>query len=203
MALTDPEEFWPIIEREIQARSFFLYCESPAAEASPWVQREREAVEAARRGHPKRVGRIRVDQPEIDQASLDEFLSKTRVFLSFAQQDRDAVAPFMDVLNTVGFSIAADLSNFTDFTPGDLVLQELQHAAAEGWVVAFLSDASLQNRWVQREISYAMALGAKFVPVLLDRIELPPLLARLQTIDGFSQPATAPAELAKVLLSRL
>jgi hypothetical protein len=69
-ALTDPVEFWPLIEREIQARNFFLYCDSPAAQASHWVKREREAVEAARRERPIRIGKVRVDEPEIDANSM-------------------------------------------------------------------------------------------------------------------------------------
>jgi hypothetical protein len=202
MALTDPEEFWPIIEREIQARSFFLYCESPAAEASPWVQREREAVEASRRERPKRLARIRVDQPEIDEASLDEFLSKTRAFPSFSRRDRDAVAPFLAALNSVGFNVFDDFTIPAEANWKEMIDQEVQRAAAEGWVVAFWSDASLRSVWVLAEIQYAMQLGAKFVPVLLERIELPPHLGTLQTFDGFSRPATAPAELANLLLSR-
>jgi hypothetical protein len=87
-ALTQPEEFWPLIEREIQARSFFLYCGSNAAEKSVWVQRERNAVEAASLNQPKRIGHTRVDQFDIDHNYLDEFLAKTRVFPSYANRDR-------------------------------------------------------------------------------------------------------------------
>jgi len=72
-ALTDPQEFWPLIKREIQTRNFFLLCESQNAENSTWVQRERAAVEEARRQSAKRIGRLRVDQPELDRAALDEF----------------------------------------------------------------------------------------------------------------------------------
>src|SRR5262245_46505221 len=95
MAMNDPEEFWPIIEREIKARNFFLYCESAAADLSHWVQRERAAVEAARNEHPKRIGRIRVDQQKIDESALDDFLAKTRVFPSYSRRDRATVAPFL------------------------------------------------------------------------------------------------------------
>src|SRR5262245_8191750 len=42
-ALANPEEFWPIIEREIAARNFFLYCQSAIADKRDWVCREREA----------------------------------------------------------------------------------------------------------------------------------------------------------------
>jgi hypothetical protein len=203
MALTDPEEFWPIIEREIQARNFFLYCESPAAEESHWVRREREAVGAARRGQPKRIGRIRVDGPEIDAPSLDDFLSKTRVFPSFSHKDRAAVAPFLAALKSVGFGV---FEHLTSIQPGALfeagIEQELRSAAEKGWIVAFLSAFSMQSPWVQREIQFAMQLGAKFLPVLLDNITLPPQLATLHAFDAHARPATAPADLANLLLDR-
>ena len=60
-ALQDPEDFWPLIKKEIAARNFFLYCESPAAAASEWVQREREVVEAVRR--EKSADRARPRRP--------------------------------------------------------------------------------------------------------------------------------------------
>lgn len=75
MALEDPEEFWPIIEREIRARNFFLYCESPSAKLSSWVRKERAAVEKARLEYPKCIGTIPVDGPEIDEHAIDEFLA--------------------------------------------------------------------------------------------------------------------------------
>jgi hypothetical protein len=111
VALTDPQEFWPIIEREVRARNFFLYCESPSAEASHRVQREREAVKVATRGRPKRIGHIRLDKQQIDEASLVEFLSKTRVFRSFSARDREAVASFLEALKSVGFGVSDDLTS--------------------------------------------------------------------------------------------
>ena len=74
-ALVQPEEFWPIIEREILARNFFLYCESPNAERSDWVQRERRTVEELGKQRKVRVGSIRVDQP-IELKTLNRFLGR-------------------------------------------------------------------------------------------------------------------------------
>jgi hypothetical protein len=65
-ALTDPERFWPLIELEISARNFFLLRDSEAARASPWVQREREAVRKISNQRAIRVGRIDLDKHPLD-----------------------------------------------------------------------------------------------------------------------------------------
>ena len=103
--VAEPEEFWPIIEREIAARNFFLYCESDVAEKREWVRRERAAVEAASRKRPIRIDSIRVDGPEPDFVKLDAFLSKTRVFPSFSQRDRETIFPFMLTMERAGFRV--------------------------------------------------------------------------------------------------
>jgi len=94
-ALTDERKFWPIIEQEIAARNFFLYCDSAAAQASPWVKRERETVAEIARLRPVRVGRISVEEKVIDATGLDRFIAKTRVFPSYASKDRNIVEPYL------------------------------------------------------------------------------------------------------------
>jgi hypothetical protein len=78
----------------------------------------------------------------------------------------------------------------------------LREAAANGWVLAFLSANSARSRYVQIEIELGMHLGAKFVPILLERVTLPPRLSSLQAFDAFTDFATAPARLAELLLLR-
>ncbi len=205
-ALTNPEEFWPIIEREIQARNFFLYCESDAAERSEWVQRERQAVEVAQRRKPKRIGRIRVDRPEIDLATLDEFVSKTRVYPSYARADRIAIAPFLSALVTVGFRVFDDTNLPAGESFPNTIASEIDQAAKDGWVVVFLSAHSIQRPWVQREVQLAANKSAKIVPVMLEKVSLPPQLAfhlgAVQWFDATVDPTTAPTRLANELLGR-
>ena len=205
-ALTDPEEFWPLIEREIVARNFFLYCESDAAEQSEWVRRERDAVARAAVSSPKRIGAVDVGGTDVEMSQLDAFLSKTRVFPSFSHRDRDRVLPFLRVLASVGFQVFDDLEQIKPATDWKLQLQaELMQAAENGWVVAFLSNFSMTSQFVQAEISMALQLGAKFVPVLIDQIpahQLPPALASIQCIHAADDPVSAAAILANELLQR-
>ena len=198
-ALAEPEEFWPIIEREIAARNFFLYCQSTVADEREWVRRERAAVEAAKRKRPIRIDSIRVDGGDLDFAKLDAFLAKTRVFPSFTSGDRKAVRPFLLAMERAGFQVFFD-TNIPAGAPWmDVIEQELEAAARDGWIVAFLS--SMQNALTALEMG--ADVRAKFIPVLIEKFEPPAnLLAEFQFFDATVDPSTAPDRLVELMLRR-
>ncbi len=105
LALKDPEEFWPIIQREIEARNFFLYCDSPAAQASSWVRREIRAVERLRAHKPVRIERIDVSSGCADMDALDELVRKTRVYVHHNVPYRGMVEPYVAFLSGAGFHV--------------------------------------------------------------------------------------------------
>ena len=172
LSLKNPEEFWPVIEREILERNFFLYCESKAAEQSEWVRRERQAVARGRglgAGKSIRIGHVRVET-QLDTAALDEFIEKTRVFPSFARSDRDRVEPYLDALKAAGFQVFYPLTGrkmSPEWTRS--IDTEIAKAARTGWIVIFLSREANTSPWVIRETEKALELRGKIVPVDLDR----------------------------------
>ncbi len=202
-ALADPEEFWPLIEREISARNFFLYCQSAVAEDREWVRRERAAVEASRKERPIRIDSIRVDDTELDVAKLDAFLAKTRVFPSYTRADQETILPFLNAMERGGFQV---FSPQRDVPLGsqwqDILRTELMEAARNGWIVAFLSQRSLQSQWVQIEIETGIEIGAKFIPVAIENIDLPSALAHIRYFDATVDPASAPDRLVELMLRR-
>lgn len=105
MGMPEPEQFWPVIVQEIRARSFFLYCDSDAAEASEWVRREREVVKQESKTAPKRIGRMRVDEPELDYPALDRFLTLSRAVIFYADVDAELVRPYIEALTARGFQV--------------------------------------------------------------------------------------------------
>ena len=201
-ALADPEEFWPLIEREISARNFFLYCQSAAAEEREWVRRERAAVDAASKNRPIRVDTIRVDGSELETTKLDAFLAKTRVFPSFSHRDRETVGPYLLAMERAGFQVFTDQQMPIGALWRDVIQSELELAARDGWVVAFLSQFSIQSPNINYEIGAGMALGAKFIPVAIEKIAMPFNLAHIQYLDATSDPATAPDRLVELMLRR-
>jgi TIR domain len=201
-ALSRPEEFWPVIEREIAARNFFLYCQSTVADEREWVRRERAAVEAASRERPIRVDSVRVDGPELDLAKLDAFLAKTRVFPSYSHRDRETVRPFLVAMERAGFQVFSGTEIPAAAPWAEIIQRELSAAARDGWVVAFLSQFSMQRPNINHEIGAGIALGAKFIPVAIEKIIPPANLAHIQVFDATVDPATAPGRLVELMLRR-
>lgn len=197
MALTSPEEFWPIIEREIQARSFFLYCESEAAERSEWVRRERQVVELARKTSPKRIAHVQIQRGRFDRAVLDNFLRQTIVFPIFDPVDAEAAAPFLSKLEQVGFRVLETARSKDD----------IRRAMRTGWTVIFLSARAMQGSVLHVAIESAkIDPNARLFAVLLDRAEVSfswsQWLAGIPVLRAALTPGSAPAELVAELLER-
>jgi hypothetical protein len=207
LALKHEDEFWPIIEREIAERDFFLLCESEAADRSDWVRRERAAVREAAQHRSKRVGSIRVDVGEIDYHQLDRFLGTMRVFPSYRHLDQHRVTPFLNVLAARGFELF-DYKKHLRLGDSwvDQVQAELSGAAAYGFVLIFLTRDTSRSEWVLREVDFARQVNARLIPVRLDGdlsgADLPPALTQLHWFDATREPETAADRLADFLHSQ-
>jgi hypothetical protein len=208
-ALAEPEEFWPIIEREIAARNFFLYCHSTVAEEREWVRRERAAVEAASRKRPIRVDSIRVDDGDLDFTKLDAFLTKTRVFPIFSWLDNTVVDHFVPAMERAGFQVfLEDRDMIPDERWYDVIDRELKAAARDGWVVPFISHRSMSSQVVDLVVSAGVKLGAKFIPVVIDdKVYTDPRflsyeLGKFNCLDATHDPGTAPDRLVELMLRR-
>ena len=199
IALTNPEQFWPLIEREIAARNFFLYCDSKNAQASEWVSRERAAVEGIAQSKPIRIGHVRVDEEQLDHTALDSFLAKTRIFPIYAREDHARVRPFLDQLAAAGFQVFSELY-LTVESYGEKIEREIEHAAVHGWIVAFMSKSAILSHFVNQEIAAALVHNSRFITVLLENVEERPLGPT--QIDATIDWATAPKRLAEELLSK-
>lgn len=210
LALSKVDEFWPIIEREIAARNFFLYCESVAAGKSEWVQKEREVVQRIEKPKP-RIGSIQVDGPSLDYEVLDKFLMATKVFATYSHNDAERAAPFLEELDRFGYQLTLNRKVMPVEAMSSAGNWELEgailEAAREGFVVLFLSARAAASQWVQLEVRFADDLGARFVPVLLEKISPEATLAlrpamNYQWFDATVDPATAPRRLVELLNAR-
>lgn len=196
-SLNKPENFWPIIEDEIKARYFFLFCDSPAAATSEWVVRERRTIEDAAKVTPRRIFRIDVSDEIV---ILDAFLARVRIFVSYSHHDAGLVAPFINELRRVGF----DVFDFKEHQGSgarwdDTIITEVTRAAYEGWVLAFLTKTSISGMSPFGEVSLAQKIGAEIIPVLLDDVDVPWGLSG--AFDARDR-ATAPQILAEHLAAR-
>ena len=83
--LNDDSEIDDLIRREIQARQFFLLCDSPNARDSNWVQQERRLIKDL-------AGKVSLTVdlagPWQDQlGAIDELSRRATVYLSYSRRD--------------------------------------------------------------------------------------------------------------------
>lgn len=152
VSLKEPERFWPLIQSEIAARQFFIYCESANAAASPWVQREREEVSKISK---KRLLELPVSEAEaIDFEKLSQFIDSTKVFFSYAHADIERVTPIRQRIESEGFEVFDPSHHAFDGRHWSDVMRDGLESASI--VIVFLSKQSLQSEWVLDEADFAL-----------------------------------------------
>jgi TolB-like protein/Flp pilus assembly protein TadD len=97
----------------------------------------------------------------------------TRIFLSYAREERDRVQPFVDALEASGLSVWWDSHIHPGASWDAAIERELEQA---DWVVALWTQRSVDSRWVRTESMAALERDV-LVPVLLDDV-IPPVAFR-------------------------
>ncbi|MFZ5516645.1 MAG: toll/interleukin-1 receptor domain-containing protein [Candidatus Zhuqueibacterota bacterium] len=189
--LGDHDEIDDLIAREIQARNFFLLCDSSNARDSDWVQAEIAHVKSL---GDKRVENIDLDGDRERQINgIQSQMKQATVFLSYARKDEALVAQVRSALIANDFSVwdpSDDLDAGDDW--GKQLSAAVEASARFGYFLHFLSTASLSSKWVARETQKALAAGiGRYLPILLDPISpsqvVPPFLRERQWIDFTSR----------------
>ena len=205
------DELDGLIKREIEARNFFLLCDSPSARESAWVQREVEHIQSL----PHRVWR-KVDL-EADTAAqlraIRELSENATVFLSYSHVDSTTVAPIREALRAAEYRVWSDDDSVA---PGVRWREQIEGGISEaihdGFVIVFITPEALESKWVRHEIDLALDLATRdssakgrIVPVLLRDSPmvyrmLPEAVLSIQFLDVSG---LAPAEAGQLLVQRL
>jgi hypothetical protein len=204
------DELDALIKREIEARNFFLLCDSPSARASAWVQREVEYIQAL----PNRVWR-KVDleaDPVAQLGAIRELSANATVFLSYAHADSPAVARIQQALLAAEYRVWSN-----DFlTPGARWQERIEGGIAraihEGFVIVFITPEALASHWVRHEIETALDLVSRdpqakgrIVPVMLrgGQLVCDALPAAVRSIQFLDVSGLPPTEAGQRLIQRL
>lgn len=190
---TDNARLPQLIKDEIEARTWFVLCDSDNAKNSNWVQEERRIVEAM---EDKSRFYVTVDLARDIDAQRDKLalLSKrATVFLSYARPDREIAEQIYHALSKQDYRVFFDVESID---PGmhwaGTITSALEDAMDRGFVLLLLSNDYLTSLWCAHERSYAFeVLGSRpnnIVPVIIkDRAQvvagLPADLQRIQYVD--------------------
>ena len=115
-------------------------------------------------------------------------MASRSVFISYASTDRDDVTGAADLLRAGGVKVFLDVVGI-DFGERwkDVLYKALYRCER---VMVFWSLAASTSQWVEREWRYALELGKKIVPTLLDMTPLPAELAEFQAVKRLRPTAT-------------
>ena len=158
--LSDNDELDDLLKREIEARTFFLLCDSGNAKASRWVQDEITHVKSL-------VGR-KVEVIDLDgnwDAQLRGILQIVRgatVFLSYSRSDVTLVRLVEEELVRRDFQVWRDESSMTTGVNWQESLRSaVEQAVRDGYFLQFVSRKSASSRWVQAEIEMAFSTSRR------------------------------------------
>jgi len=189
-AIEEREELRRLLRREIEARSFFLLCDSAAARESPWVREEHEYVQSLA---GKRVATIAIEGDWREQvAVVEDMLKAATVFLSYAHRDRDHVLPYGQLLRRYDFAVWDDTKISVGASFAANIEEGLRKAADNGYLIAFLSAASLGSQYAQREIATYEELTQSTSRMILIDLEpvdtlVPATMRQVQRLKFYAQ----------------
>ena len=172
-SLTDKDKITRLIEDEIDARIWFVYCRSELAEESNWVRTELEYVANTGKDNQLTIdletafdkkGELTQEVKLTCRRMLYKIRGVRNVFCSFAHRDAPVVERVVSYLQQYDVALYYEKPTFdTGCFAGhvDQVLRESQ------FFLLFDSDAAEDSSFVEREKRRAEQLGKTFIVVRL------------------------------------
>lgn len=164
-----------LIKREIDARQWFVFCNSQAAEKSLYVQKEHRYINSRK----DKIWSLDM------RADIDVILQQVRkisadieVFVSYSHQDSRVGELLTQAL------VAADYSVWTPekIKAGACFTTKIREAIVRckynGFYIIVVTEASMQSRYVEKELEVAIFNKARIIPVIVGDPQIPEFIAR-------------------------
>lgn len=197
--LTEHSELDELIKREIEARTWFLLCDSENARSSSWVQAEVAYIKELQDKYHEQINLNEPIESQIER--IDRLCKRATVFVSYSHSDESHARRIQEALTQSDYSVWVD----TALAVGSNWMQEIasgiDRAVRRGFVLILLSPNSVRSQFTMHEVRYALAKsagathGANILPIMLTdplatQKAMPPslqfLLGAIQWFD-FSQ----------------
>lgn len=168
------KELDSLIKREIDAREWFVFCESPAASESPYVAEEHAYIVDS--------GKEMIWSLDMTQ-DIETILRKVRqickdieVYISYSCADMKAANLLADLFSEKDFSVWTPDSMLN---PGmnwaDEIGGAIQRCSYEGFIILLISENSMSSDWIEKEIAMITNYsgGDNIIPVILGDVTIP------------------------------
>jgi hypothetical protein len=169
--LDDDSELDDLIRREIEARTWFILCESQNASQSRWVQAEVEIIKGLE-GKVYEV--IDLDGDLNVQIERVTALSKrATVFISYAHADKAIASALHTALRERDFRVFLDVEEIqVGASWRDEIHEAIDRAVQQGFFLLLMSPEALNSQFLRHELDYALqrraasGRGSNVIPII-------------------------------------
>ena len=170
---SDEDEITNLIEDEIDARIWFIYCDSKNARESLWVTKE---ISYALSKGKENILNIDVDDcldetgelKDSVKKDINNTLSKIRslqtLYISYSRHDEFIVRRIRDGLSSYGIKTFMDFDMNASCNFIETSIEQLEQSRM---VLFFASNASLRSEWVNYELAMSAKGKKEILPILM------------------------------------
>ena len=140
--LDEDSELENLIEREIDAREWFLFVDSENSRQSKWVKKERNYIELT---NSKKIITVNLDNDEEVGIAIEKLCSNLRVFISYSHYDYATAKRIHSRLCAKDYLSFVDYNNLTAGKDwASEIANAISEASREGCVLLLVSQNSLK-----------------------------------------------------------
>ena len=171
------EELWNLIYREINAREWFVYCQSPEAKESDNVQKEYAYIQQA--GMDK-IWTIDITEDwESIRNKIQKIVADLEIFISYSREDGAVAKVLKYVLADADYSVwdpEYDIK-VSGVQWMNQIGDAIRRCTYKGFYVLIISENSIRNKYVESELKFATSQGAWIILVVIGNTEMPEWMA--------------------------
>ncbi len=165
--LTDEDEIEGLLKKEIDARDWFAFMESPNSLQSAWVKKERDYI---RNSRDKKIihYNLQENSPKDIANQIADYMT---VYVCYSARERQYGRPLAKALSNMEFRVYDRCGDEADdlLSPDSLMRTEeaIRKAGERGCFLYLMTEKSKQALIMHRELEYAIMYGARIVVAFL------------------------------------
>lgn len=168
--LTDEDEIEGILKREIDARDWFAFMESPNSLQSAWVKKEREYIRNSRNKKILQYN-LQENSPEDIANQIADYMT---AYVCYSERDKEYGSRLAKSLSKMEFRIFDRCGEETEnldylLSPEYQARTEkaIKKAGKHGCFLYLMTEKSMQALIMRRELEYANMCGARIAVAFL------------------------------------
>lgn len=164
--LSDEDEIEGLIKREIDAREWFVFIESPNSLSSSWVRKEREYI-ASKGG--KQIVKVDLNKESSMHGVAQRLIRMLRVYVAFGEDDKGFASILRKRLLSKDYQVLSSSYEIaSEYTRTMCLVDNQSRILKSGCMLAIISKDSINDYCFREELFYAYQNNIPVVPVYMD-----------------------------------